>query len=780
MSAKPYGSELGIVLPWGSITPLTSSPLGKPEEGYGIGGYGIIEPWGSVHYDQYIIPNRNLLANSFLGIIEATAGVIGETDAEIAGFRITRLKTVVNKGDTSIQVESLLGWPEEGKISINGVVYYYDYSIGTTLYDIHYKENNVIVYGVAQSHRIESPVIDVSKQYSALDLVRRQLLVDYAEGEYLNILGRNLGVFRIPIFGEDDTFRELIKVLAYCPKTTIFCFELVLDILLGQGNYEIYEDLIKNPFEIFIKIKNELPATANSIGKTYHSGTVYGFNYGASFNQVDLGIEPISISYIKLKNLEEVFSFKGSIPSGVVYPYYPNAVPSNAFDYSGDILEGNVIDLINNETRFKTGSNIGTAFYTMPDTKGARLDLYSTKSIEIEWLLKIPNTTILDSGEFQQISLALFMNWLEIQVGIDSDYSIGFFVTEGFFMGNSVVLSLDTYNSIKIIRVDSDYIELWVNGVFVDRQAILDFNNNPGNKIEFGIRRTVDSDIEFYTKQLSVYLDNSRDYNYNDIRAKGVISESNPTYIDLGSGPTYYFDGTELGKEIELLDSLIINSYGGNNNGKWLVKAVLTTTRVEIAGILRGGASVDSDNPTRITVDDYEAFKYPDDLGKPINLLGSLPNNNGEWTIVDLLDSNGNSFSNYNYQGPRYTNICVVNGVSFSSEQNISYKIQPLFYSNEVSRRLRISNLVFSSGAIANMKPDTVFLWKNDLLLEIGITTVLSGQLLKNWEIRNICLEEDPLVYKYYPFYLSDYIGNLQTFLDKLTAAGVIPSFKII
>lgn len=97
--------------------------------------------------------------------------------------------------------------------------------------------------GVERDHTISAEVIDFTRNFSSIDIVRRSLLVDFAAGADLDVVGRNLGVLRPPPLSNDAVFREMIKALAYSPRGTVFALELILDALLGPGNYVIFEDL---------------------------------------------------------------------------------------------------------------------------------------------------------------------------------------------------------------------------------------------------------------------------------------------------------------------------------------------------------------------------------------------------------------------------------------------------------------------------------------------------------------------------------------------------------
>jgi hypothetical protein len=117
-------------------------------------------------------------------------------------------------------------------------------------------------------------VIDFSLKPSGIDQYRNSFIVERAVGEELSTLGRNIGVSRPSALQNDEIFRRLIAAMAYAPRGTILAIELVLDAILGPGNWELFEDLtlgsLNHPCEIFFRRRddNEL----KSVGKAFLDG----------------------------------------------------------------------------------------------------------------------------------------------------------------------------------------------------------------------------------------------------------------------------------------------------------------------------------------------------------------------------------------------------------------------------------------------------------------------------------------------------------------------------
>jgi hypothetical protein len=68
---------------------------------------------------------------------------------------------------------------------------------------------------------------------NAIEEVRDQLSLDYADGQYLNNLSANLGLDRPPFGFSDDTWRAVVRILALQPKQIRQKFIDVLEVIFG-------------------------------------------------------------------------------------------------------------------------------------------------------------------------------------------------------------------------------------------------------------------------------------------------------------------------------------------------------------------------------------------------------------------------------------------------------------------------------------------------------------------------------------------------------------------
>lgn len=100
----------------------------------------------------------------------------------------------------------------------------------------------LVAPGAKQRHEVLAEVLDYTRDYSSADVYRRAFLLQYAEGDDLTALGRNLGVERPSTLADDDVFRRLVEVMAYGYRGTRYIIEQILDTVLPPGSWEIFED----------------------------------------------------------------------------------------------------------------------------------------------------------------------------------------------------------------------------------------------------------------------------------------------------------------------------------------------------------------------------------------------------------------------------------------------------------------------------------------------------------------------------------------------------------
>lgn len=704
-----------------------------------------------------------------LGIIEALTGVFGEELAEVGGWRMTRLASAVTEGDVTFHVETTLGWPAEGVVAVDGVRYTYSSKGATSFAGIEHIAAGVVVSGAATDHRDESAVTDLSREYSALDLLRRGFLVNYAEGEDLNALGRNLGVNRPPIFSDDDQFRAVIKAVAYNPRGTVLGLELALEALVGAGNYEVYEDLIQYPNTVFIRVDTSTFLETTAAGRAF-LGTFDFDDLGGTQDELILGETPLGVGSVQLYPMDHLFDFRDDIPSDVDLEPWPGETAIQPWSYQGSEAEGTaVVNTPGLYTAFT--SSTGTVYYQMSDADGARLDGETDAVVSI--LLNIPSTATVHASNRGQCALFLEDGTRAIRWGVQnvdaSNYRVGLYTGSSWIPGTFVTISKDAFHEITLVKNGSTDAELWVDGVFIGRGVYSLFDASANHRAEFGITVTQAGLVVQY-KQLGMKHETVTDY-WNAVGAAGAVATANPTqFDDTGS----VLAAGDVGKQIRISGGTVAS---GINNGTWLIDSYVSPGVVELIGPTREDAAVVSTGPDTVTVEDEEAFTYPDDIGKTIVISGSALGNDGSYTITALIEAGtGTDYSTYDtpITGAK-TNIAQVSGAPpFTPEPDLEYRLDPAFQT-EAGLDWELSDAGSFAGNTLTLRQG---LWANGLVMEIHYSNVYSAQLLADEDVRNT-VGTGP-TYEYWPFYLADPFGLVQAYMDDLTAAGVIPEFEAL
>lgn len=190
------------------------------------------------------------------GLFKAIIDAIHGSDDRIAGQAITTLRVSLDGTETAvIQVESTVGFGEltdgagDARLVIDGEII--DCS-GRTLTTFTGLTRGVASTIVGPRYPAGSAIVyDYAQNSSALDHVRRGVLVNYAIGEDLDRVARNLGLVKCSPL-PDDTWRRVIKAIAYLAKQPMGAIETALQALLGPGGYVLYERSVSAPHRFFV------------------------------------------------------------------------------------------------------------------------------------------------------------------------------------------------------------------------------------------------------------------------------------------------------------------------------------------------------------------------------------------------------------------------------------------------------------------------------------------------------------------------------------------------
>jgi hypothetical protein len=249
----------------------------------------------------------------------------------------------------------------------------------------------------------------------------------------------------------------------------------------------------------------------------------------------------------------------------------------------------------------------------------------------------------------------------------------------------------------------------------------------------------------------------------------------------LDNAPPNTFHAEDIGKRVLTRYSAVANAYGGNNNGIWTIHSRTSGTEVVLWGEDHVNAFVDTGDPKEISAAS-PVFQFPDDLGRKIVIANSINGNNGTYTIAKLFqDGTGKDLAaDFNTPVREKASVCeVVEAVSFVTEGGLTFHLEPNFTLEDMVFTLSDASDVvvvggfpklqirgnFSAGSVVNKST------------YLAYSRVLTGQILLDSNPVLSVISEVPLRYSHYPFYLTDPLGYVRSYLDDLTAAGVIAEY---
>lgn len=572
------------------------------------------------------------------GVLEAVTRAMGGILNELGGLRFTRAIMPAAAGATSINVETTFEWPVPGVAYIKGQPYIYTGTTPTALTGLSYFEGVTEVIGLREDIDVTEEVLDFSRMYSDLDLLRATFFVNTAVGDDLSILGRNLGVDRPPTLTDDDVFREIIKALAYVPKGTMFALEIALTAFFGAGNFRIWENLLNFNNTVFIQLTaGALALTQSSIGKTF-MGIDIPLPLDDAAMEITLPEASLLGSFASATLEDEVqeSDLSAVFPTAITEIRYTGdaGIPVWVFDDLGtgtsegaEVTSGNaagggslLIDLL--------GTPADRVLYrhrarVQPESE-AYLDAHMSmmaidNAAAMAFVLRIEDgARILEMGFLDD-------GGGNMRVGASS----GAAFVDGF-----TVFPQGPFDTYAIRKNPDGTVELLRNGnVF---QTVLDptvFAATVETEFGFGVESAANS-CEVNIKSVNYFAHTDTDYwNTRGTGADVVLAQ--PTTLDTNSGALIAADE---GNAIRIFGSQVTNPEGGTNNFRGVVETVLNADEATITGLTKPLAFVESAHVARVTAAaDPVAFRYPDDQGHTLEILGGGPNA-GDVLITHVLD----------------------------------------------------------------------------------------------------------------------------------------------
>lgn len=706
-------------------------------------------------------------------------GIIPNVQCQIdnpTGYPIPSGATASSKAVQSFPVESTLDWKElGGKFAIEGIVYRYASKTLTSFEGVYHLLGGDLIPGPRRQHRVESPVMDLNRDRTAVDQTRRAMLVEYAEGEDLNAIGRNIGVLRLPFLESDERFRSIVKALSYNPRGTMWGLEIALTGLVGAGNFELYEDVIRYPNKVFVRLKGAAATDTRSQGKAFLAGPE--FHTPVAANQVNVDYPFIARGTLHgiFWKPEDLFTdTRAAYPTTQFIREYPAASLSQAWRYYGG-TEGTHVVLASPGIQFALPAADARYSRQLRVTPFAR--------VEAELVAQVPSgggveanvstvLTLADGGREAALSFRS-LGASTFELGI-ARYTGGVWVV--LF---ATTLSKGSWYTLKLVKQGQSSWEVWVDGRLVLTGSYGGVSiASSARKVTLGVMGSLPVP-GLTVKQIQLWSQDNTDLASLFGRTATVVSANQ---LDIGAFPDFVVG--DVGKPFVVSGSGVSNPSGGNNNGRWLVQSVDSPTQVTLDGPENMGAVVNSINPTRVTVSlTGLQFQFPDDLGKTLVISGSVLGNNGAWPIARLLDQGSLvDLASWSTAVPAKTNVCELTGPSFVPEAGLTWKLQPAFVAE--------AGLRYDMAGAASIVGQTITTRRNlPLFSDINFQRVfgvvysalLSGQVLLDANVDNEITQEVPdLWFSYYPFYLADPLGFVRIYLDDVTAAGVIPDYLIV
>lgn len=695
------------------------------------------------------------------------------------GLIIPSGTTSSSKAITTVFVESTYQWPDEGKVSIDGVVYRYAAKTQQSFTGITHVFKGRTIPGLLKAHN--TTVVDISRIRSAIDLLRRAMLVDFAEGDDLNAIGRNLGVLRLPFLAGDDQFREIIKALAYNPRGTLYGLELALNGLVGEGNYEISENLLEFPNTVFIRLTGAASTSDVNQGKAYITATESNPATGdTTLDVMGTLVDRGAIGSVRWKDEDHQTPLQGGgnpFPTGDLITEYTGETPKAVWAIGAGHTEGVDVTFIAADG---TVLEFTTAAVSIWYRHVARVVPESTA--RLSWLVQVPTAGTLTASYLHGLRiLDAGGAGGDLGVGLRDGPSGATFrvafadLSAGTIVGvNTVTLNRDQYYDIEVRKNGTNDVELWVDGALQFTEPYASFPG-AGATHAFDWGRFVGPDSMIRVKRVQFFANTVTDY-WSARGSDGTVAAVNPVLF--GSGTIALVAGQDEGKKITVSGSIITNAQGGNNNGSWIIDSISSPTQASLVGPSQRDATLQAATPGRIVVDPLDLeFQFPDDLGKTIVLESG--NNAGSYTIEKILDDV--SFADFSAGASpvpaKSRTVEVVGAPVWITEAGIPWHLEPA-YENEGSLDWELSDAGTFSQPTLTLRQALPLPAGSHRVLDVLYSVVLSAQVLVDEGIINALLQEIPnLVFSYYPFYISDPLGFVRTYLEDITAAGVIPDF---
>lgn len=494
----------------------------------------------------------------------------------------------VSAGATTLPVETTYSWPAAGVFYMAGQRYSYASADALPAQFVGLSPALVV------DTRDLTPLVDGSRSYSAMDLTRQALLVDYAEGAFLDALGRNYGMFRFPGLS-DDAFRSAIKALAFAPKGTLFTIETVLTYLVGAGNFEVFEDLVNFPNIVFVTLS---PAgTDTVVGKTFFGAREV--HTLASTTSVVVTYPPVGDAF---NSVQAVFLAPDYLHA--FFDVKPSAEVETPWTFTGTDSEASAV--------------------TLNADGSARLQDVLIVSAGAQYQRTI--RALSSSDVFVSATLKVTASSNDDACGIhvkdgSRGIGVGFTPTEIFLYDfgtttrrGAVTVASGIAHSVELKKrggIDGPTVavELWVDGVFAVASAYSNFGATASRTLAFGsFSNGGTSDVQWSTIE-AVCLERYTNY-WNLRRASPDGSVATATSARLFSTANAFPTALSVLHPLTVRAGVVKH---GRNNGRYEVVAVDGGGAfVDLVGVEHVGLDVLASDAVRIPAKHFDAFVAED------------------------------------------------------------------------------------------------------------------------------------------------------------------------
>ena len=716
-----------------------------------------------------------------VGLLEAITAAAGEVLNALGGLRLTRLTQPVSQGDTTIYVERSHGLPATGVVAIDGVPYQYSSENDGSLGGIGFTHGGVFVSGAANDHDIGSQVTDLSVTYSAIDQATHALFLDTATGTDLSVIGRNLGVLRAPSLADDEQYRNLIRVLAYNPRGTLLGLRLVLDTLVGAGNYAITEDLEAAPCEVSITVSGALFLNSVSQGKTYLQDVEYDV---AKAGALTTSTADYFISAVQLPQDNFYLDLHATLPDAAAASPRPNTAAATQFVWMG-----------------QSGASQGQGVSVQPDIGGALST--ATDFLEAPGLYHYsggiaPTSVVRVAGRFafgvegspsstdgRQFGVlvadgARAIAWGVVQQPEQPMFSIGLIdaSTGRFLDGQYETLNAKQFYDIELRKNVGTAMALVIDGVIVQTASYGEAAVTTAFGVDLGALLGIT--LTCHAQVMGLGLSHKNSTEYMNLQPGGSntasLAGAGSNQLALASSAQASFTEADTGKTLRITGSTVKNSLGGNNNQTYV--ASFADARHINLSLPSGTTQLSSATPQRLVLSGpSDLLRYPDSLGTKITLGPSAQGNAGTYTITKLLHPQLlTDLSLAPMAKSQPTTVCEVQGASFVTEGSVAYQLQP-----QLTAESNVKFTLVDAAAHTANTDGTLSLTTRAPLPLPTASYALRGDTVRSAQVFDthvpfVTIDANGTA-SAFPFYVSDAFSYVEQYLQGVVAAGVRLNF---